>query len=72
MVNYKEEDKEVNFQIVKRAIEAGINFFDTSEIYHHGICETELGNQLKQLGVKRENVVISTKICRIDTESEMN
>ena len=47
MINCKPEDREVNLQIVKKAIEKGVNFIDTAEIYHHGKCETELGWELK-------------------------
>ncbi len=47
---------------VKRALEAGINFFDTADIYSLGASEEVLGNLLKALGVKRETVVIATKV----------
>ena len=32
MINCKEEDREVNLQIVKKALERGVNFIDTAEI----------------------------------------
>ena len=47
---------------VRRALEAGINFFDTADIYSVGASEEVLGNLLKGLGVRRENVVIATKV----------
>jgi 1-deoxyxylulose-5-phosphate synthase len=47
---------------VKRAIEAGINFFDTADVYSIGESEQVLGNTLKAFGVTRENVVIATKV----------
>ena len=47
---------------VKRALEAGINFFDTADIYSVGASEEVLGNLLKALGVQREAVVIATKV----------
>jgi aryl-alcohol dehydrogenase (NADP+) len=47
---------------VKRALEAGINFFDTADVYSTGASEQVLGNTLKAFGVTRENVVIATKV----------
>jgi aryl-alcohol dehydrogenase-like predicted oxidoreductase len=48
--------------LVKRALDAGINFFDTADIYSLGASEEVLGNLLKELGVRREAVVIGTKV----------
>jgi 1-deoxyxylulose-5-phosphate synthase len=47
---------------VGRALEAGINFFDTADIYSIGESERVTGNLLKHFGVKRENVVVATKV----------
>jgi len=47
---------------VKRALNAGINFFDTADVYSQGASEEILGNILKTFGVKRETVVIATKV----------
>jgi aryl-alcohol dehydrogenase-like predicted oxidoreductase len=47
---------------LKRCIEHGINFLDTAEGYGHGVAETLLGNSIKELGLKREEIVVSTKI----------
>lgn len=48
---------------VEQALEAGINFFDTADVYSLGVSEQVLGNLLKVLNVKREDVVIATKVC---------
>lgn len=40
----------------------GINFFDTAEGYGFGNAEIILGKALKEIGCKREKVVVSTKI----------
>jgi len=45
----------------KRAIEAGINFFDTADFYSAGRSEEITGKQLKALA-RREDVVIATKV----------
>jgi aryl-alcohol dehydrogenase-like predicted oxidoreductase len=48
--------------LVARALEAGVNFIDTADVYSEGLSETLLGNALKDLGVKRSDVVIATKV----------
>jgi aryl-alcohol dehydrogenase (NADP+) len=47
---------------IKRALDAGINFFDTADVYSTGESERITGNLMKHFGVKRENVVIATKV----------
>lgn len=49
--------------LVKQALESGINFFDTANIYSEGESETILGQALQNLGSDRETLVIATK-CR--------
>jgi 1-deoxyxylulose-5-phosphate synthase len=55
-------DEKQALPFVKRALEAGINFFDTADMYSVGASETVLGNALKAFGTKRENVVVATKV----------
>jgi len=47
---------------IKRALEAGINFFDTADVYSQGESERVTGKLLKDLGVRRENVIVATKV----------
>lgn len=47
-------------KIVKRALELGINFFDTAIVYQNGTSEQYLGRALKDYA-KREDVVVATK-----------
>jgi predicted aldo/keto reductase-like oxidoreductase len=47
-------------EIVSRAIDAGVNFFDNAWEYHNGDSETRLG---KALQGKRDKVVLMTKVC---------
>jgi len=47
---------------VKRSLDAGINFFDTADVYSLGESEKVTGSLLKKLGVKRETLVIATKV----------
>ena len=43
-------------------MEYGVNYFDTAEYYGWGQAEILLGNAFKELNVKREEIVVSTKI----------
>ena len=47
---------------VKVAYEAGVNAFDTANVYSNGLAEIYLGRTLKKLNIPRENVVIMTKV----------
>jgi len=55
------EEKEAG-PFVKRALDVGINFFDTADVYSFGASEEVLGNLLKAFGVRRETVVVATKV----------
>ena len=48
--------------LVKRALEAGVNFIDTADVYSEGQSEAMLGQALRDLAVKREDVIIATKV----------
>jgi aryl-alcohol dehydrogenase-like predicted oxidoreductase len=54
-----ETDREAN-EIVAKAIDHGINFFDNAWEYHDGLSEERLGKALKG---KRDQVVVMTKVC---------
>ena len=47
--------------LIRRAIELGINFFDTADMYSRGVSEEILGRALRDFGPVRERVVIATK-----------
>ncbi|WP_170153468.1 aldo/keto reductase [Acidithiobacillus sulfuriphilus] len=49
-------------EIVRRAWESGINFFDTADIYSRGESEEILGKSLKNIGIERDAAVIATKV----------
>lgn len=46
----------------RQAVEAGINFFDTADVYSQGASETVTGRALKEYAANREEVVIATKL----------
>ncbi|WP_095012234.1 aldo/keto reductase [Tsuneonella mangrovi] len=54
-------DQAASTAMVKQALDAGINFIDTANVYSRGQSERLLGQALKDLGVKRSDVVIATK-----------
>jgi aryl-alcohol dehydrogenase-like predicted oxidoreductase len=49
-------------ELVKMALDGGINFFDTADNYTEGASEKILGQSLKNLNVARQHVVIATKV----------
>lgn len=48
--------------LLARAFEAGINFIDTADTYSDGNSERITGQALKNLGIKRDDVVVATKV----------
>ena len=49
-------------KLIGQAIDAGINFIDTADVYAGGISEQITGQALKNLKIPRENVVVATKV----------
>src|SRR5258708_5529496 len=49
-------------KLVKGSIDAGINFFDTADVYSEGESEKALGQSLKNLSIPRHEVIIATKV----------
>ena len=47
--------------LVKTAFDAGVNFFDTANVYSNGISEQMTGQAFRDLGLKRSEYVIATK-----------
>lgn len=48
--------------ILRRAVEAGINFVDTANVYSEGRSETITGQAIRNLGLPRDEVVVATKV----------
>jgi aryl-alcohol dehydrogenase (NADP+) len=55
-------DEETARPFYRQALDAGINFFDTANVYSGGTSEEFLGRALRDLGVDRDWVVIATKL----------
>jgi 1-deoxyxylulose-5-phosphate synthase len=54
-------DEEASRPFIKRALEHGINFFDTANMYSGGVSEEVVGRALRDFA-KRDQVVIATKV----------
>jgi aryl-alcohol dehydrogenase-like predicted oxidoreductase len=48
--------------LVKQSVEGGINFIDTANIYSEGLSEQMTGQAIRDLGLKRDDLVIATKV----------
>ncbi len=55
-------EEEESRPFIRRAIELGINFFDTADMYSTGVSEEILGRALRDFGPPRDRVVIATKV----------
>jgi aryl-alcohol dehydrogenase (NADP+) len=55
-------DEETSRPFYVQALEAGINFFDTANVYSGGTSEEFLGRALRDLGVNRDEVVVASKV----------
>lgn len=60
--NIGEVDQDLANKIVKKSWNAGVNFFDTADVYSWGESEKILGKSLKDLKIPREQAVIATKV----------
>ncbi|HEY0315660.1 MAG TPA: aldo/keto reductase [Sphingomonas sp.] len=54
-------DEEKSRPIIRQAVEAGINFFDTANVYSDGTSEEIVGRALKEF-IRRDEAVIATKV----------
>ena len=52
-------EEEASRPFIKQALERGINFFDTADVYSEGVAEEMLG---KALGARRKDIVLATKV----------
>ncbi len=60
--NIGEVDLDLAKKIIKKSWDAGVNFFDTADVYSWGESEKILGQALKDLNIPREQAVIATKV----------
>ncbi len=55
-------DQSLATSMVARAVEAGVNFFDTADTYSHGESEEILGRALQEARIDRDGIVVATKV----------
>jgi aryl-alcohol dehydrogenase-like predicted oxidoreductase len=48
--------------LMKQAVDGGINFIDTANVYSEGLSEQMTGQAIRDLGLKRDDLVIATKV----------
>ena len=64
-------DEATSRPFIQRAVEAGINFFDTANAYSDGTSEEIVGRALADF-TKREEIVLATKVCLTDRVKDPN
>ena len=64
-------DEATSRPFIQRAVEAGINFFDTANAYSDGTSEEIVGRALADF-TKREEIVLATKVCLTDRMKDPN
>ncbi|KAI9188035.1 hypothetical protein H9P43_002426 [Blastocladiella emersonii ATCC 22665] len=55
-------DADKSLPLLKAAWDAGINFFDTADVYSNGVSETLLRDFMRKYGIKRNEIVVATKV----------
>lgn len=55
------EQKPVD-DLMKRSVDAGINFIDTANVYSEGLSEQMTGKAIRNLGLKRDELILATKV----------
>jgi aryl-alcohol dehydrogenase-like predicted oxidoreductase len=57
----KQNQKEAT-HLIEKSVAAGVNFIDTADIYSAGQSEIMTGQAIRDLGLKRSDVVLATKV----------
>ena len=58
--------------LIKQAVELGVNFIDTANVYSQGDSEILTGQAIKTLGLPRDEIVVATKATGVMNESSVN
>ena len=55
-------NQEQTDEMIKKALDYGINFFDTANVYGAGSSETFIGNSFKKFVKNRKDIIVATKV----------
>ncbi len=65
-------EQEEATRMVEKCLVAGVNFFDTADVYTRGVSETMLAQALANLAVAREQVIVATKVRGRMSDTDVN
>lgn len=63
--------EEESLELIRQAYEAGINFFDTANVYSNGESERILGKAIKKFNFPRSRIVVATKVNFLTIDEEL-
>lgn len=63
--------EEESLELIRKAYEAGINFFDTANVYSNGESERILGKAIKKFNFPRSRIVVATKVYFLAVDKEL-
>jgi aryl-alcohol dehydrogenase-like predicted oxidoreductase len=63
-------DEDAAEPIIRAAVDGGVTFFDTADVYNGGQSEVVTGNLLRKLFGMREEYVVATKVCGVTMPGE--
>lgn len=66
------KDEEESLELIGKAYKAGINFFDTANIYSNGQSEIVLGKAIKKFNIPRSRIVVATKVRTLTVEEDIS
>ncbi|EPB80980.1 aryl-alcohol dehydrogenase (NADP+) [Mucor circinelloides 1006PhL] len=66
------KDEEESLELLGKAFEAGINFFDTANVYSNGESERILGKAIKKFNMPRSRIVVATKVFFLTNEDDIS
>lgn len=66
------KDEEESLELIGKAYDAGINFFDTANVYSNGESERVLGKAIKKFNMPRSNIVVASKVFFLTVEDDLS
>ena len=66
------KDEAESLELLGKAYDAGINFFDTANVYSNGESERILGKAIKKFNMPRSRIVVATKVFALSNENDIS